>query len=247
MRRIREYQENMNAVAIIPARGGSKRIPKKNIRQFCGKPIIAYSISVALNSGLFDEVIVSTDDEEISKIAKFYGATIYDLRPAILADDKTGVMDVVSFELRQLAIRGFSPSCVCMIYATAPMLRVIDLIDSYNFFKSSDTCFVFSAAEFAYPIFRAFKILDNGGAEMFQPEFYRTNSQDLPKAYHDAAQFCWAKPNAMHEPNPLIFSENARPFVISTNLVADIDTRDDWARAEWLYRANQLMDREESS
>ena len=231
----------MNAIAIIPARGGSKRIPKKNIRSFCGKPIISYSISAALESGLFDEVIVSTDDTEISTISKYYGAIVRELRPKKISDDRTGVLEVVSHELRQLTNQGISLLEVCMIYATAPLIRVSDLVQSYNMFKAENVDFVFSAAEFTSPIFRAFRILDDGTAEMFQPENYYVNSQDLPRAYFDAAQFCWGKSQAAIDPKAIIFSQNSKPYIVPANLVIDIDTLEDWERAEWLYQANLSM------
>ena len=139
----------MKSVAIIPARGGSKRIPKKNIRLFCGKPIISYSIETAVESSLFDQVIVSTDDEEIATVSRQYGATVDELRPPEFSDDVTGVLDVVSHEIRQLANRNYYTSDVCLIYATAPMLRIVDLKQSYEVFKKSNVDFVFSAAEFA--------------------------------------------------------------------------------------------------
>ena len=236
----------MNAVAIIPARGGSKRIPKKNIRSFCGKPIISYSISTALESGLFDEVIVSTDDTEISAISKYYGATVRELRPKEISDDRTGVLDVVAHELRQLTNLGNIRPEVCMIYATAPLIRANDLVESYQVFKSENVDFVFSAAEFTSPIFRAFTILDDGRAEMFHPENYYVNSQELPRAYYDAAQFCWGRPQAVVDPDAIIFSQNSKPYIVPTNLVIDIDTFDDWERAEWLYQAHLSMGKDVS-
>ena len=231
----------METVAIIPARGGSKRIPRKNIRVFCGKPIISYAISTALESEIFDEVIVSTDDKEIVSVSKEYGAVVYDLRPIGISDDRTGVLEVVAHELKQLAVREHFPSEVCLIYATAPMLRVEDLIASYKIFKAGDMDFVFSATEFTSPILRAFSILPNGRAKMFQPEHYQANSQDLPRAYHDAAQFCWGHPDAILDKNAVIFSERSFPFVLPANLVADIDTLDDWNIAEWLFQAHNTL------
>ena len=133
----------MKSVAIIPARGGSKRIPRKKLRLFCGKPIISYSIERALESTLFDQVLVSTDDEQIATVSREYGATVDELRPPEFSDDVTGVLDVVSHEIRQLANRRYYPSDVCLIYATAPMLRTVDLKQSYEVFKTSDIDFVF--------------------------------------------------------------------------------------------------------
>ena len=231
----------MNRVAVIPARGGSKRIPRKNIRSFCGKPIISYSISCSLRSELFDEVIVSTDDDETATIARNFGAIVDELRPENISDDRTGVLAVVAHELMKLEERCVRPTAACLIYATAPMIREIDLIESFKVFEAGDTDFVFSAAEFSSPIFRSFTILPNGRAQMFKPEHYESNSQELPRAYHDAAQFCWGKPDAMMDPNAVVFSERSKPYVLPTNLVNDIDTPEDWTRAEWMFQAHQSI------
>ena len=231
----------METIAVIPARGGSKRIPRKNVRLFCGKPIICYSIEAAQNAQLFDEVIVSTDDEEIAGIAEECGASVGERRPAGISDDQTGVLEVVAHELKQLARRQLFPANVCLIYATAPMLRAGDLVESYALFRQGDVEFVFSAAEFPAPIFRAFTVLPDGRAKMFFPENYRANSQDLPRAYHDAAQFCWGRRDAILNPDAVVFSDISKPFVLPTNLVADIDTPEDWERAEWLYLAHQSL------
>ena len=231
----------MNKVAVIPARGGSKRIPRKNIRSFCGKPIISYSISCALRSELFDEVIVSTDDDEIATIARNFGATVDELRPENISDDRTGVLAVVAHELLKLEEQGVKPFAACLIYATAPMIRDNDLIESFKVFEAGDIDFVFSAAEFSSPIFRSFTILPDGRAQMFKPEYYHSNSQDLPRAYHDAAQFCWGRPEAILDPDAVVFSERSIPYVLPANLVNDIDTPDDWQRAEWLYHAHQTL------
>ena len=231
----------MNRVAVIPARGGSKRIPRKNIRSFCGQPIISYSVSCALRSELFDEVIVSTDDDEIATIARNFGATVDELRPESISDDRTGVLAVVAHELMKLEHQGIKPAAACLIYATAPMIREIDLKQSFKIFEAGDVDFVFSAAEFSSPIFRSFTILPDGRAQMFKPEYYHSNSQDLPRAYHDAAQFCWGKPEAIVDPHAIVFSERSKPYVLPTNLVNDIDTPEDWIRAEWLFQAHQSI------
>ena len=229
----------MNTVAIIPARGGSKRIPNKNIRSFCGKPIIYYSIMAARETGLFDEVIVSTDDETIAEIASNFGASVNGLRPAHISDDQTGVMTVVSYELEVLNAQGLNPQQFCLIYATAPLIRTRDLVASHDLLFSSGKDFVFSAAEYSSSIFRAFTILPNGGAKMFQPEFFETNSQDLPKAYFDAGQFCWGQREAILASISGIFTERSAPFILPANRAIDIDTLDDWDFAEWMYLAHQ--------
>ena len=231
----------MNTIAIIPARGGSKRIPYKNIRLFCGHPIISYSINAALKTGIFDDVIVSTDDEDIANVSREYDASVYELRPPEISDDKTGVLAVAAYELSRLAQKGETPDEVCLIYATAPFIRDQDIVSSYELFKSSQKDFVFAAAEYAAPVFRAFTILKDGTAKMLQPEYYHVNSQDLPTAYHDAGQFCWGRSQAIKEPEPIAFSERGMPFVLPAIRVVDIDTNDDWDRAEWLYKAHQLL------
>ena len=231
----------MNTVAIIPARGGSKRIPNKNIRLFCGQPIISYSIIAALETGIFDDVIVSTDDEQIASVSREYGASVYGLRPLEISDDKTGVLTVLAYELSCLVDKGETPNDICLIYATAPLIRIQDVVASYEIFKSSQKDFVFAVAEFTAPIFRAFTILKDGTAKMLQPEYYHVNSQDLPTAYHDAGQFCWGRSQAIMDPESVVFSERAIPFVLPANRVADIDTMDDWNRAEWLFQAHQVV------
>ena len=231
----------MNTIAIIPARGGSKRIPNKNIRLFCGQPIIGYSIKTALETGIFDDVIVSTDDEQIASVSKEYGASVYRLRPLEISDDQTGVLTVLAYELSCLAKEGKTPDDICMIYATAPLIRKQDVVTSYDVFKYSQKDFVFAAAEFTAPIFRAFTILKDGTAKMLQPENYHVNSQELPTAYHDAGQFCWGRSEAIMKPGTVVFSERAIPFVLPANRVIDIDTIDDWDHAEWLYQAHQVL------
>lgn len=231
----------MKTIAIIPARGGSKRIPNKNIRLFCGQPIISYSIKVALETGIFDEVIVSTDDEKIANVSREFGASVFELRPFEISDDKTGVLTVLAYELASLAKKGEKPDDICLIYATAPLIRKQDIVESYELFKDSKKDFVFAAAEFTAPIFRAFTILKDGTAKMLQPENYHSNSQDLPTACHDAGQFCWGRSQAIMEPGSVVFSERGIPFLLPAIRVADIDTIDDWDRAEWLYKAHQAL------
>ncbi len=229
----------MKTVAIIPARGGSKRIPRKNLRPFCGKPIIAYSIETAKSTGLFDEVIVSTDDEETAETARRHGAATPFVRPPELSDDVTGVAAVVAHALRELAKQGEHPSEVCMIYATAPLMRARDLKAGCQRFRSFDGDFVFSAVAFDSPIFRAFGMEADGTAKMFWPEHYRKNSQDFPVAYHDAAQFCWGRREAMLEDDAVFFSSRSMPFVVPHERAVDVDTSEDWRFAELLYRALQ--------
>ena len=236
--------EEMNTIAIIPARGGSKRIPNKNIRLFFGQPIISYSIKTAIETGIFDEVIVSTDDEEIASVSREFGASVFGLRPLGISDDKTGVLQVVAYELAELAKKGKKPDEICLIFATAPLMCNQDIVESYEVFRNSQKDFVFAAAEFTAPISRAFTILKDGTAKMLQPENYYENSQDLPTAYFGAGQFCWGRSQAMMEPEPVVYSERGIPFLLPANRVVDIDTIDDWDRAEWFYQAHQALSTE---
>ena len=225
----------MSAVAIIPARGGSQRIPRKNIRSFCGKPIIAYSVEAARKTGLFDEIIVSTDDKEIAEVAKQYGASVPFMRAAAIADGVTGVMAVVAHALRELGEDQYDN--VCMIYAIAPLLRVEDIVAGFEKLQvcAGNVDFVFSGA-LAPVVFRSFGVQADGTVKMFWPEHYRKNSQNLPEAYHDAAQFCWGRRTAMLEEDAVIFSQRSVPLIIPRYRAVDIDTLEDWRLAELLYR-----------
>jgi len=215
-------------LCIIPARGGSKRIPKKNIKLFCGKPLIVYSIETAKKSGLFDKIVVSTDDEEIAKVAKEYGAEVQ-MRPEHLADDYAGSDEVFEYVISQNP--GFEYAC--MIYATAPFLRIEYLKEGYEKLKNSNACASFSATTFEYPIQRAFKIV-NGRCEMFDKSQFYKRSQDLEVAYHDAGQFYWKKIGCKSD--DVFFGKDTIPIVIPRYLVQDIDTMEDFIRAEKMYQ-----------
>jgi pseudaminic acid cytidylyltransferase len=225
----------MSAVAIIPARGGSKRIPNKNIKDFAGKPIIAYSIEVAKASRLFNRVIVSTDSESIAEIARGYGAEIPFMRPRELADDYTGTDSVVLHALDRLSSCGINFNYVCCIYPTAPFLDKRFLHKGFQIISSQEITSVFSVTAFNYPIFRALKLNSDGHLEMFWPEYQPTRSQDLPEAYHDAGQFYWAN-IVKYQKEKRFFSKNAKPVLIPRELVHDIDTLEDWHYAELMYR-----------
>ncbi|WP_415396920.1 pseudaminic acid cytidylyltransferase [Sulfurimonas sp. CS5] len=229
----------MSAVAIIPARGGSKRIPKKNIKEFFNKPLIAYSIEVALESKLFDKVIVSTDDEDIAIIAKEYGAEVPFLRPKELSDDITGTTDVTLHAVEFLKLQGFEYNFICTIYATAPLLEKKFLIQGYEKLKNSDAINSFSATSMPFPIQRTFKLDKNGRCEMFMPEHYESRSQDLEIAYQDAGQFYWSKSN--QNSNEIMFSKDSIPILLPRHLVQDIDTPEDWERAEIIYQLMQKV------
>ncbi len=218
-------------VAVIPARGGSKRIPRKNIKLFCGKPIIAYSIETAIRSDIFNKVIVSTDDREIATIAKNYGADVPFVRPAELADDFTTTGSVIAHAARRIQKEVGKLSAVCCIQATAPFIKKDDLIKAYNIFNTKKWNYVFTATSFVYPIQRAFMKLKEDGIKMLQPEHFLTRSQDLPETYHDAGQFYFGKTDAWLK-NIITFSEKSTILTIPPYRAVDIDTEEDWIRAE---------------
>ena len=221
-------------VAVIPARGGSKRIPKKNIKKFFGKPIISYSIKAAIDSKLFDKVIVSTDCENIAQVAIKYGAEVPFMRPKELSGDFLGTHEVVGHTLKWLEGFGDAVDYACCIYATAPMIQGSDLIKGYDLIKTEKWKSVIAATKYSYPVFRSFKKLSNGGLEMVFPEHYNSRSQDLPEVYHDAGQFYWAK--AQEWKNKSVgFSENNTIIELPNHLIQDIDTIEDWNRAEKIY------------
>jgi pseudaminic acid cytidylyltransferase len=223
-------------VAIIPARGGSKRIPRKNIKNFYGKPMIAYSIETAQESGLFDKIIISTDDDEIASIARSYGAEIPFIRPSELSDDHTATIPVIAHAIQTLQEQGDVIDTVCCIYATAPFIRPKDIQNAYNALIQHRKSYAFPITTFPFPIFRGVKRDEEGNIEMFWPEHFATRSQDLPEAYHDVGQFYWGTPDAWLSGTP-IFSEAATTIVLPRHLVQDIDTLEDWTRAELMYKA----------
>lgn len=221
-------------IAIIPARGGSKRIPKKNIKSFLGKPLIAYSIEVALRSKLFDKVIVSTDDEEIAKVARKFGTEIPFMRPDELSDDFVGTGEVVNHAVRWLKDNGVELDFVCVIYATAPLLQESYLREGFKKLKESNACQAFSVTSMPFPIQRTFKITNDNRCEMFYPEHFFSRSQDLEEAYQDAGQFYWYNLNITSDDIP--FGKDSIPIVLPRYLVQDIDTNEDWQRAEMMYK-----------
>jgi N-acylneuraminate cytidylyltransferase len=223
-------------VAIIPARGGSKRIARKNIRLFAGRPIITYSIQTARASGLFDEVIVSTDDDEIAGIARKHGAEVPFRRPPDLADDHTTTIAVIQHALAWLGEQGREIDFACCIYATAPFLRVADLRDGLAKLLDSGRSFAFSVTSFESSIQRALRLRPDGALDAFAPEHRDTRSQDLEPAYHDAGQFYWGRAAAFRE-GRVLFSPESVPVILPRYLVYDIDTEEDWVRAELAYPA----------
>ena len=228
------------AIAVIPARGGSKRIPRKNIKLFLGKPLIAYSIETAQKSALFDKIVVSTDDDEIAEVAVVYGAEVLK-RPKELADDFTGTDAVTQHAINYFEERGERFAFCCTIYATAPMLQKKYLKEGLTQLKQNeDAVMAFGVTTFAYPIWRSFRITEDNRCEMFWTEHYHKRSQDLEEAFHDAGQFYWEKVGA--QKSDIAFGKDSISIKIPRHLVQDIDTPEDWKRAEIMYRVMQEME-----
>lgn len=221
-------------VAIIPARGGSKRIPGKNIKNFAGKPIITYSIDAARKCRIFDRIIVSTDCDRIAEISQRAGAEVPFVRPSELSDDHTPTALVLEHALRWLESESCRVKYLCCIYPTAPFVRSEDLIKGYKLLIENNVSSVFSVTEFEFTIFRGLKINDEGFIEMFWPEHELTRSQDLPQAYHDAGQFYWLDSEKFLG-NKKLYANDAKPIILSRFLVQDIDTLNDWKTAELMF------------
>lgn len=222
-------------ICLIPARGGSKRIPRKNIRSFCGKPMIAWSIKAAQDSGAFDQILVSTDDVEISEVARDHGAEVPFLRPDYLADDKASTQDVITHALDWVSTQGGNCAALCCLYATAPFVQPEDLrLSKLRLEDSRPGTVVFAATSFPFPIQRAINLDAEGYSAMFQPEYFSTRSQDLVEAFHDAGQFYWATPQTWYEVTNLF--DGMRPLVLPRWRVQDIDTEEDWQSAELLHQ-----------
>lgn len=225
-------------LAVIPARGGSKRIPRKNIKEFCGKPMIVWSIEAALQSACFDHVIVSTDDAEIAAVATQHGAQVPFVRPAELSDDHTGTTAVIAHAINWFAAQSRPATQVCCLYATAPFVRPDDLRRGLTVLNATESDYAFSVTSYAFPIQRAIRINQSGRVEMLNPEHFNTRSQDLEEAFHDAGQFYWGRAEAWQQ-GQIIFSAASAPVMLPRHRVQDIDTHEDWVRAEWLFRAQQ--------
>lgn len=226
----------MSRVAIIPARGGSKRIPRKNVKEFCGKPMIAWSIEAAKASACFDKIVVSTDNREIANVAEQWGAEVPFIRPKDLADDHTGTLPVIHHAVQWLKDHDFAVDHACCLYATAPFVSAEDIQRGYQFIQQTSSSYAFSVTSYAFPIQRAIRITESGQVAMFNPEYFHTRSQDLEEAWHDAGQFYWGTSKAWLEKKP-IFCEDSVPVKLPRHRVQDIDTPEDWARAEWLFKA----------
>jgi len=226
---------NQKPLAVIPARGGSKRLPGKNIKNFLGKPIIQYSIDAALKSNLFEKVIVSTDSEEIAGLAKKLGAEAPFVRPQNLSDDFVSVTDVF---LHAIEWYQQSNNCdeACLILATAPFVQEKYLKESLELLKKTEATAVVPVTHFDYPIFRSLKMGAKNRLEMFWPEHEMTRSNDLPEAYHDAGQFYWVNVAKFMKQKKLLLPDSVG-YSIPKYMVQDIDTMEDWERAEIMYKA----------
>lgn len=225
---------NPRILAIIPARGGSKRIPRKNIKPFCGEPIIKYSIEAAKTAGCFDEIMVSTDDREIAEIAESFGAKIPFLRSAENADDFAGVAEVVIEVLEEYKKLGQEFEYVVCIYATAPLIDAGRLREAVQILQEKDADSILPITRFGYPIQRALRVKD-GLTKMFKPENYSVRSQDLEPAFHDSAQFWCMKVQSLLE-QKRVFAEKTAYIEVPEFEAQDIDTEEDWKIAEFKFR-----------
>lgn len=236
----------MNNLAIIPARGGSKRIPRKNIKDFLGKPIIAYSIEAALESGLFRDVMVSTDDKEIADIAIKYGAKVPFLRSTENANDFATLADVIMEIVYQYIINGESPENICCILSTAPFVSELKISEAFNLLIKGKFDSVCPIVEFSSPILRALEITENNNLQMIWPENLLKRSQDLKPSYHDAGLFYWIRKNAILTEKTL-FCKNGGALVLPETEVQDIDSLSDWRLAEFKYEFQQRYNNQHDS
>ncbi len=225
----------MRNLCIIPARGGSKRIPRKNIRDFLGKPIIAYSIEAAIKSELFDEVMVSTDDPEIAEVAEKYGAKIPFLRSSENANDFATLADVITEVTKQYKAVGEAFENICCVLPTAPLTPAHRLKEAFVKLTDESLDSVVPVVEFSYPILRALEFDDDNKLKMIWPEYLKTRSQDLKPAFHDSGSFYWVKTNALLEQSTLV-CKNGSAIVLPETEVQDIDTQTDWQLAEIKYK-----------
>lgn len=226
-------------LAVIPARGGSKRIPRKNIKQFCGRPMIAWSIDAALQSNCFDQVIVSTDDPEIAEVAQKCGAQVPFIRPSQLSDDHIGTIPVVANAIDWFIAQGQAPDQVCCLYATAAFVSAEDLRSGLKVLTESGADYAFSVTSYPFPIQRAIRITNAQRVEMFNADNFNARSQDLEEAYHDAGQFYWGRAKAWTL-GKMIFSPASVAVMLPRYRVQDIDTHEDWLMAEYLFHALNL-------
>jgi pseudaminic acid cytidylyltransferase len=225
----------MSNICIIPARGGSKRIPRKNIKTFCGKPIISYSIEAALNSKLFDEVMVSTDDEEIASIAIQYGANVPFLRSDENSNDYASTIDVILEVLQNYQNMDKLFTHACCIYPTAPLIQIKNLKKAYHTLLNQNFETVFPITLFSFPILRALQVDEGNRVNMIWPENMTKRSQDLAPAYHDAGQFYWMKVSDIQQ-NKKLYTDYSGVVILNDLDVQDIDNEIDWVIAEMKYK-----------
>lgn len=221
----------MKNLCIIPARGGSKRIPRKNVKPFLGKPMLAYSIEAAKESGLFDEIMVSTDDDEIAEIAKQYGASVPFMRSAETASDFATTTDVLKEVLTNYKEIGKEFDNFCCFYATAPLVQGKDVVSAFETLQKSDFTIVYPVVQFSYPIWRCLDLAEDGSMTRHWPEFENSRSQDLPKEYHDTGTFYWYKTKEWYDGIIKVGG-----VIMNESYVQDIDTENDWSLAEMKYK-----------
>lgn len=221
----------MKNLCIIPARGGSKRIPRKNIKAFLGKPILAYSIETAQKTELFDEIMVSTDDEEIAHVARQYGASVPFMRSAETANDFATTADVLKEVIEKYHEMGQIFDNFCCFYATAPLVQSKDVVSAFERLQDSDFTCVYPVVQFSYPIWRCLDLVEDGSMNRHWPEYENSRSQDLPKEYHDTGTFYWYKTWEW-----LNGSSRVGGIIVEETAIQDIDTEIDWKLAEMKYR-----------
>ncbi len=224
-------------IAIIPARGGSKRLKKKNIRDFCGKPIIGYAIEKAINLGIFTDVIVTTDDPDIASISKDFGAHIPELRPSYLSDDYATTLDVMKYAVANYIPEREVKTVVCCIYPTTPLLSPRFVLEGQLLIESGQWDYVISATRYSHPIERAFTINNSGPAEVINPEHVLTRTQDLSDSFYDAGQFYWGERQTWITGKSVFLSKMTAVEIPKLQSI-DIDTLEDWILAEHIYTAN---------
>jgi pseudaminic acid cytidylyltransferase len=237
-----DRRDPQDTLAVIPARGGSKRIPRKNIRPFVGVPMLKRTIGVLKDAELFDRIIVSTDDDEIAAIASDAGAEVPFRRPEVLSNDLAGTLPVIAHAIREMEARGWVSRYVCCTYPAAVLSRPSDLRAAHDLLRGQDADYVFTATSFPFPIQRALRKTQDGHCEMYWPEHRETRSQDLEPAFHDAGQFYFGRRESWLEGRPL-FGPRSKMLELPRYRVQDIDTPEDWARAEMIFRLQEQQDR----
>ena len=224
-------------IAIIPARGGSKRIPKKNSKLFSGFPMISWAIKTAQKSNLFDAVVVSTDDEKIAEISEKLGAQIPFIRPKELSDDLTPTVPVIAHGVKFLMDKGWALEYACCIYPCSPFLRSDDLSEAYELIESKQSDFIYPVTEYAHPIQRGMRLLPSGQMEFLYPENELKRTQDLETVYHDCGQFYWGRANAWLEQKKM--HTDGLGLVLPNWRFVDIDNENDWIRAEEIFKVRE--------